>query len=206
MKLFRYGEEKHMISFLEKGELFLSSASSYKERTLSRGVSDPEEREIYQQLNPQQHNVKISVYDGKTKKFKGNLSPIGNITKGWKLSTDYYLFSLSLKYDMFLYDEFNSDTCICINKPEIFIEKMYDSLDHVFPNWAVLAKPVSYISKFHYLTENIDICFCKEDCFSYQNEFRFICLPDEKKKKLSRIKIEIGSLRNIGVLLKKVNN
>jgi len=195
--LYKYGKKQHMLSLLTKGEICLNPASRYRDTTLPIGAIDPKELEITQSIDPIKHNAKIMVYDSTGKKLKGTLEPKGVIQETTSLGSDYYIYCLSLRHDVRLFDDFAADSYVHIRNPEVFIERMYKALDYLLPDWANIAKRVFYLDETQYLFDKPDVCFCKRIKYRHQKEFRFSCLPSSKQNSLSPIFVNIGGIDDI---------
>jgi len=186
-----------MLSLLTKGEIQLNPASHYKDTTLPIGAIDPEELSITQSIDPIKHNAKITVYSSDRNNLKGEIKPIGVIKETASLTTDYYIYCLSLRHDAQLFEAFQADSYIHIRNSELFIERVYKVLDDFLPGWINIAKPVIYLNENQYLFDKPDVCFCKKIKYSYQREFRFCCLPESKQNNLTPILVNIGKIDDI---------
>lgn len=193
-RLFKFGERRHICSLAHYGQLYLSPASKYSDKSLSAGAYDPKELVLEQQLPA---GFEFEVLDPKTGQSKGKLSPthVGPLVA--ELESNYYVFCMSYRYGMDLYAEFAADTCLVITDPDRFINQAGKAIMNALPDWAVDAGTVRYSSPGSFRTlypMNQDVYYGKKDAYLHQLEVRIVCTPPKPIRHLTPTLVNIGNL------------
>jgi len=119
---------------------------------------------------------------------------ITNLTQGFSITGNFsflnsidqnrvFIFCLSKKYSIELYDEFSSDTCIVINNPRHFFARCHRAVMKlenrgIIDKKGLLHRSVDYY-KFHLAVERsvkdpLNLPFFKASNFSHQEEYRLV--------------------------------
>ena len=174
--LFKFSEFKWLEQMLKKGQMRISPASKYTDPSLNSAIQDDELKRI---INHTKHNKIIQ-----------------------ESTTDYYVYCLSCAFTPRLFSDFETDTCLIIKNPQIFIKKVLDAFREICREWDGIAKVVKYFDPLHGTYEQVDIYSFKHFRYSYQKELRFIWLPEEPVQNLDYKYIELGSLEDCCELIR----
>lgn len=175
-RLHEYAIEKrpHLIKFGKRCFLSeycfkVSLASSFSDTSLNAAQKDDELKAIY---NPRPRDFKVATLDGK--EVEGILS--AELT--FQAPRDYYVFCTTLKFDVKLFGDFESDACLFIYDSQKFSDQLYEKveskvgiLDHGY-------RPVVYtdpIMPEHKKIPSVE--FHKHIKYLYQSEFRHVFIP-----------------------------
>lgn len=199
LRLYKYGKRQHMCSLVHQGQLYLSPATKYDDKSLSPGAYDPKELILEQRLP---EGIKLEAFDRKTGKSKGELHPVHVGPAIAQLETDYYVFCMSYRYGLDLYEEFSSeeskaDTCVVIADPDRFITQAGKAIMRALPDWAVDAGTARYRSLnsfFGMYPTNQDIYYEKTVDHVHQAEIRIVCTPPKPVPRLEPMIVEMGNL------------
>jgi hypothetical protein len=195
LRLYKFGERKHLCDLIHEGVLCLTPATKYGEKGLSKGAFDPEEL-ISAQTLPD--GVSFDAYCGKTGKSKGKVEFESVGLYEAQSETNYYVFCMTYDYSIDLYKEFKADTCVVITDPDRFINQACKSIMQALPGWFVNAGTVKYRSKkaFYSLYPSYhDIFYGKgQEDYIHQHEIRIVCAPPTPRMNLEKIFVEIGNL------------
>lgn len=197
--LAKYGKRQHLRETLHKGLVRVAPASSYSDPSLNRAIKD-NELEIAVLIPPSEVKVKIPAYPGGPPVVPVEVR--GNVTRRLSSKTDYYVYCLSMVLDCRLFDDFQADACLIITRPKEFIERLESTFERAMPGWSGISWPVQYVDPFLHAGPlntpdgNLDVYLCKHFRYSYQEEYRFIWLPDQAQQFLTPMFLELGSLED----------
>lgn len=140
-RLYKYGEKIHLRQITENGIFRIFPALKYLK------IEDDEARQ-------DNEFIATTVSDGKnftalfTDKKDGSIKkikPIGNVSNNYIMTVDFYMLCLSYAYDENLYKVFkNSDSCLIINEPTEFSERMHAAFDRQYQGYVGVNARVSY--------------------------------------------------------------
>jgi hypothetical protein len=196
--LFKFGKAEHLTQLLERGEILVRQASYYNDPALNHAVHD-DELSIVLQPNP--GHIRLTVFDQVTGEKKGELYPSHNKIEK-KLETDYYVYCLSQSFKPRLFLDFDSDACLIFHNPETFVERLTLAMESALPGWTAAGVGVNYIDPLRTLLSGVDLFRAKHFKFSYQKEFRVVCLPPAQLTGLGPIKLTVPSLGESCELIK----
>lgn len=198
--LIKFGSEKHMESLLKNGELYFSTAESFKKSSnLERGDTY-EGAEFIE--NFQMEKIKIEHKTIGTREFKTHPN---KLTKFIQFNYEYLSYSLyAITPSLFE----NSENCridkrmlefgesaVLINDPGMFLKDVFSKLKEMGNN-RNFADFVKY--RDFGCNGKIDVNpFIKKIEYQHQNEFRIITENSDDKPKL----IKIGSIEDYSHLL-----
>jgi hypothetical protein len=187
-KLIKFGNQKWLKETWLTGRWRLSSASYYASDGLCAARKDSElvlEICIPNFLrNPQATN---EINDG----YPEILASVDAMKV--TCETDYYLACFARNYLPRLFDDFESDSCLVVMDEKAFRGKFECAVAKALPNALRMSSQVSYIDPL--LPKGIPNAYlAKHFRYSYQNEFRFVVLPSENRKRLDPIFLELGPL------------
>ena len=122
--------------------------------------------------------------------------------------TDYWLYCVAGALEQRLFSDFDADACVVIRK-EPFLQRLAWMSQLVLRNVDMYFEKVKYEDplgaiepKRHaHQVSTIPVFLTKLFRYSYQKEFRFVCLPKNPEEKLSPVQIKLGSIADISELL-----
>lgn len=208
--IYRFDKVANLKAAYEKGEFLIRPALEYIKREYDEARKD---NELIHSRESKPENVKITL-----QKNNQNITPIGNITFSSILPIDCYILCFSYDYDETFYEKFKgSNSCLILKDTIAFEERMRKAFTEKMPDFYGINARVSY-SKHE---SSFGILFSKSKNYLYQREYRFAWLPKNPKRRLNvmdilnndqeklkpfipePVKINIGSLSDISVLVKK---
>jgi len=194
LRLYKFGERMNIHGLAHRGNLYLSPASKYADRSYGAGVFDPHELVLEQRL-PQE--IEFEAFDGKTGESKGTLKPLSVGPMVATLQSNYYVFCMTYRYSTDLYAEFNADTCLVITDPDRFMNQACKAIMAALPGWAVDAGTARYRSPSAFYSmypTNQDVYYGKRAEYSHQREIRIVCTPPSPIRTLDPKIVCIGDL------------
>ena len=187
-KLIKYGNQGWLKETYLTGRWRISPASFYQSDDLCRARKDSE----------MELGIKIPSF-----KRHPNASDVLNEDRPDTLvavrslevtaPSDYYLSCFARTFIHRLFDDFSSDSCLIVMDEAKFIEKMFKAFAEFRPRWRGLCRRVDYIDPI-LPTSYPNIFFAKHFRYAYQDEFRFVWLPDPHVPKLAPVFLELGPL------------
>lgn len=116
---------------------------------------------------------------------------------------DYYMLCFALEYDGSLFKDFGSNSCLAINDPKLFCERVEASCRKRFPDCDFYASEVSYYPDVAFLEAfaGEPLLFRKsegdEGIFRRQNEYRLVCGIAPALSSEDNLSFEAGSMSDI---------
>ena len=205
--LVRFDKRKHMRSMFETGEIQISPASSYKDRSFNRARQD---NELAIELRMPSEGVSVLISGPGTDGFQ-EIKGLVNDLVHTKRTADYYVYCMTLTTNPQLFDDFEADACVVVQDPSAFAQRLKDGVQLKLPGWDYHSGCVKYIDSYpptprDFMKPDIDLCFTKLRSHSYQQEYRFAWMlpPDqESQDPLKPFKVNLGSLKEIADLVDK---
>lgn len=179
--LLKFGDSTWLSKSYEKGKFRVASASYYDRDEHNHARKDKEQRRFFR-LNP------------KSPHYIEGQSSVSS-------PTDYLLFCLSAAYSSRLFGDFNSDACLVIFNPHIFLNKIIRTAKQRLPDWKIEYFPVTYFDPVRVSPHEIVIPKFKPFRHAYQNEMRIVCMPPVTTARLEPVEIEMGSLSDCATLV-----
>ena len=170
-KLYRYTEAQYAHNSLYNGEFLFRSADYYNK---CEGDTARQDNELVKNhTSKSQNNFFIDLRTGQLGK------PIAGEFRYESILKNHFISCFSTKWNENLFKAFSTkdiiiDSCLIIHDVEKFISRLCFISEKMFPRWAGKAAPIVYGGD-GYVRE--DIYFYKPIEFSYQNEWRFTCVP-----------------------------
>lgn len=195
--LFKYGQLSFLKQLHREGKLRISPAGSYADPSLNSAIQDDELSFCF---TPNPAHLKLEVFDGKTGKSKGRLTP-ENFQIKYEAGSNYYVFCLSNVLAPRLFLDFEADACLLIKEPTQFVEKLIMAFEKTNTGWAGAFEPVKYLDPLNPPNNDIDVFSCKHFRYSYQKECRLIWLPHAPNQTLDYQFLELGSLEDCSELV-----
>lgn len=195
--LFKYGRLPFLEQLHREGRLRVSPAGSYTDPSLNSAIQDDELSFCFM---PNPAHFKLEVFDGKTGKSKGRLTP-ENLKIKYEASSNYYVYCLSTVLVPRLFLDFEADACLVIKEPKLFVEKLIVAFEKLNPGWVGAFEAVKYFDPLNPPNKDIDLFSCKHFRYSYQKEVRLIWLPPVPVHTLDHQFLELGSLEDCSELV-----
>jgi len=196
----KFGKYKHLEKTIASGRIRFTGASSYQDPSLNHAIRDSE---LKIEIHAHPSTVTLTVIDERSGKPKRQIEPIGNITFAQETSTDYYVYCLAQAFSPRLIGDFEADSMIVIQKPGEFLTRIMVALkNEMMHGWSFDNKNVRYVDPLRSNRNDLDVFFNKHFRYAYQREYRIICLPKERIKKLDPIFVHVNGLREIATLVR----
>ncbi len=162
--IFRYGKRQYMLEMLKEGRIRLSPAQSFGDIQNNEARCD-DETQKHSYLN--RSHTKIVLEDGR------EVKPLSDVRRSVQ-GSDYHLVCFSCVWDVELFSDFDSDTCVVVSDPATFSARLKRAGRNVFPGWEFLDCPVQYFDP-HSVGKNelFNSCMSKDFRFFHQYEYRF---------------------------------
>lgn len=189
--LFRYGERKYMQPIVEQGSVRITPASYYRiiEDDCGRADDELSKRSFW----PGEYS-KITTMDGKEIPIKGDVQRTVS-------APDFYILCMTCDWNPALFDDFKADLCVVIHDPEIFATKIEIAARIQLSDWYFHHCPVHYFDPFERSRHEVfDAGMCKNFCFAYQREYRFLWIHTGGKEAAGFKFLELGPLGDIAEL------
>jgi len=205
-KVAKYGKFVHLEKLLQ-GTFRAAVASLYKNSKLTAAQQDDERRKS-SLMSP---TTKIGI---PTRIGMHYAEPIGRITRTMEIRREYYMTAFTYCADAVepkFAAEFNADARLLIHDPATFGMRVCNAAQISRPRWIAFFAPAHYFDpeKGHpnYLPSDPPHMKytlpwrLKETCYAWQQEWRFIWLPDSNLVgELPPIEFAIGPLSDIAIL------
>lgn len=196
--LVKLGKYIHIRSMLDCGEILISPASRYADKSLTAAVRD-DELTLYANY-PVSNIRKTALGRSVTNNF--DLTKPGEITIKRTLQ-NFYTYCLTHHYDHRLLDDFHHDTILLIKQPTTFINKLVEAVESKHPSFIARVGAVDYYDP--YFVENWSReadGFLKHFRYAYQKEFR-VCwnVPEVDSHTFDPFVVNIGDMRDYAELL-----
>ncbi len=191
--LFKYGKQEHLQRSIKEGIIRLSPASKYEDSTLSSATRDTE---LEIDIQPGLEQYQMNVFDGKTLKKKDTIS-LKDAKFKQSISTDYYMYCVSEVLKARLFDEFEADSCLVIKQPDEFANRLWLSVQANLPDYKFGMGQISYFDPILPVPTTPEIFNTKHFRYTYQSEFRYVCVPNTNIKELEPTDLNVGSLEDI---------
>ena len=196
--LVKLGKQAHMRELYESGRIRIAPARSYSDPSLNHAMGDDELK--LDQFSPSAE-VTITVPDKQTGEPR-TIKPVDDVTYTTNLATNYYVYCMTHTLNYRLFDDFESDACVIVRKPEIFSSRLINAMRQRLPSWLDWNQTVQYVDPYLHRNWDLDLVFSKHFRFWYQQEYRFAWMPNKDwHNHLDPIFVELGSLENISDLV-----
>jgi hypothetical protein len=195
--LFKYGQFSILEQLHREGKLRISPAGSYADPSLNPAIQDDELSFCF---TPNPAHFKLEVFDGKTGKSKGRLTP-ENLKIKYESHSNYYVYCLSSIFAPRLFLDFEADACLVIREPKRYVEKLMMAFEGLNPGWIGASETVKYLDPLNPPNKSIDLFSCKHFRYSYQKEVRLIWLPPAPAHTLGHQFLELGNLEDCSELV-----
>ena len=218
--LVKYGKREHMEALFRKGEVYLSSATSYNESAHNQAVRDDElaielkgghmrathPMQFYDKARPAPHTT---LNEGDVFRLVFELPELATdqyATMTIQMATDYWMFCIADVLDQRLFADFQADCCLIIRRKP-FVERMLRAAAYQLPNANRHFGRVQYVDPLGAwpggarLSLSSPIYMSKLFRYAYQREFRLAFLPKMFQKRLKPRILQIGPIADIAELL-----
>lgn len=202
----KYGEFVHLEKALQ-GAWHVRPATEYKRTDLTAAQQDDELKKS--SLMSPTTTIGVPVPAGSFVR----VAPIGRVTRTTEIRRTFYMSSLTKCADdsasRFI-SEFNADARLVIHDPQAFGQRVCGAANKLRPNWTAFFAPCHYFdpdaghpdyleSDAPYMRDTLPWRL-KEHSYAWQQEWRFIWLPNEEPMELPPLELMVGSIADIAVL------
>ena len=185
--LFRYGKIKYMKLMVQHGSIRIGPASFY--------------RNIESTARADEECKKISFIPGAYTRIITNEErevPIRGDVQRTVSAPNYYMLSMSCDWDLSMFDDFSADACVVLRDPERFAERLEFMSKPQLDGWYFHHNPIQYFDPYEMQRNQcFDAAMCKDFCFAYQREYRFLWIHTGGKEAKGFKILELGPLENI---------
>ena len=192
----KFGKATHIREMLQKGTIRIAPASTFRGGDNNAARQDDE----------LSFRAYISPYDydlGLIDPFFRKTTP----QRGWHIvdhlkPTNYYLYCLTVIFDMRFFFDFEADACLLIYDQNGFEDRLVRVVADRLPNWHIKFGPAQYIDPYFLVqrlpNEEGEIFFCKGLRYAYQSEWRLVALPSSRlTEPLEPIFVDLGYLGDV---------
>lgn len=158
--------------FLSNYSLKISLAKSFDDPSLNLAQMDDEMKLAF----------KIGSTEVSIKDLGGNnIEIIGPVEIKLNLEREYYVFCCSHSFDIRMFDNFEADSCLLIYDYRKFLCDIVSKINQKIKIKDSGCDYVTYIDPAQpdIKTDEIEIEFSKHFKYQYQNEFRYVFLPED---------------------------
>jgi hypothetical protein len=190
--LFRYGKKNHLQQMLDEGVVRLGSATSYVQMENDSARQDDE---ITKTSYLPGEYARVTTMAGR------EIPIVGDITR--KTSTsNYCLLCLSSEWDPQLFTAFKAaDSGLLIKGWERLHKRLSGASEKAFPGCISSLLPVHYFDPYDMTAREPSIAALLKDFrFAYQQEWRFICVPQNDEPPQQALFLNTGPLTDIAEL------
>ena len=189
--LFRYGSKKWLQDFVQFGTIRISAAREYA--LLERDAARQDDELVKSSFMPGAY-TKITTEDGQ------DLGILGDLKESVS-GADYFVYCMSCDWDVGLFDDFNSDCCVVIKRPDEFARRLETAAKSQLDGWYFLRSPVEYFDPYERKAkQRIDNAMSKDFRFAYQREYRFLWASFKGLIATGFISLDLGPLDDIAEL------
>ena len=193
--LVKYGKREHMERLVDRGEIRLAGAISYRDPSLNSAVRD-DELEVSARLR----GVDLRVWAGRERRVllaRGS----GDVEVTVASKTDFYAYCLSTALVSRMFLDFEADACVLIRDREEFVRRFRAALGSRLGEWRLSQGDVVYVDPWNPRDVPQEPYFAKHFKYGYQREHRLVALPPRAMERLDPVPLDLGNLRGICELL-----
>ncbi|MDL0430216.1 hypothetical protein QPM17_03715 [Marinobacter sp. TBZ242] len=191
-RLYKFGKKEHLEPMLKRGRIRIAPASYYSDPSLNPAIKDEE----------LSFSIKIRPRDVKAEDMNGEEIPtFGNVEVSFESKTNYYVSCFAANYTYREFDDFEADSCIVINEPREFTKRLLSRVRRIKPDFRGFASHVDYIDPLNHFSGEINVFLAKHFRYAYQNEYRFLWVPDKPLMELDPFFVEIGDMSQYAEIL-----
>ena len=193
----KYGNPEHMTALFEHGAMRVQCASYYSAPDHNGAIRDDELSLPISLALTREHILRLVVNPQDV--------PEGPIDQRMDLSyrsdRDYWLYCVTRCVEPRLFVDFNATACVIMKDTEAFARRLRSQTVSQFPNATYYDGNAVYIDPLLPSSAKIFIPLSKHFRYAYQEEFRFVRLPNERVEKLTHVDLKVGSLADIAELV-----
>ena len=188
--LFRYGDRQWMHEMFEQGSIRIAPASFYRSLEEDCGRTDNELEKS--SFKPGEY-TKITTEDGREIPIKGDFQRTIS-------APDFFVLSMACDWDSALFKEFGN-SCVVIRDTEEFAQRLESAAKYHLDGWLFYHNPVHYYDPYEMSRyEYFDASMCKDFCFAYQREYRFLWINTAGQEAVGFKFLDVGPLVGIAEL------
>jgi hypothetical protein len=196
----KYGEERWMREFHERGAVKITPASCYSAHTLDPARRD-DEMSLTCFVGP--HDYDLGMVHESILRIRAD--------RCWleiehAKPADHYLYCFSVNYRIRLFADFHANACVVIHDQDEFIRRLIPAVRKALPGWHVELGKAKYIDPYCVLqllpNSGAEMFFFKHIRFMYQHEWRLVALPPPNcDGPEGPLYLKLGDLRDISQLI-----
>lgn len=194
--LVKYGKSAHVADMRDHGLLKITPASEYSRPEYNDAIRDSELQFTYHLYNPTASL--LALHGGLPVTGSGDSIHLGTALLERTINEDYFLFCLSASYDPRLFDDFEADACLIIDKPKEFRDRLLAAAAEQLNSHGHAFGMVEYVDPFSEPSSKHRNAFQKHHRYSYQDEVRAVWLvTPPMETSLNSQLLRLGSLEDI---------
>lgn len=190
--LVKYEQRRFLERALAHGEIRVSPASSFADKS----------------LNPAMHDEELSAlvdvggfglaraYGLRIASQRRDRIPVRK-----RVSSNYYVYCTSAVLNGRLLKDFDRDACMIIHDPDAFASRLDAAMREAAPGSAFSVAELQYYDPLQVNPSEIDVLTWKHFRFAYQHETRFAWVPQTPARILSALDLRLGYLGDIAELV-----
>lgn len=198
--IFKFGTQARLQDLLENGRLRVAPASLYNDVSLGHAIQDDE---LSYDLASPTFEADIKSLDPFKVRLSETFGPLQATRLRATSTTNYYVWCMTCRLDVRLFDDFGADAVLIIREPGIFAEKFLMAIREQLSGWIFAPCAVNYFDPFHPTTDAKSVFRSKHFKYMYQRELRFVFLPPSPILVLEPIFLELGPLSSIASLVNR---
>jgi hypothetical protein len=115
--------------------------------------------------------------------------------------TDYWLYCVTNSVEPRLFVDFNADSCVIIKDRQRFTTMLREASQSRLADAVMRDETAVYVDPLLPSSANIIVPFMKHFRYTYQDEYRFIWLPNAPTQTVAHVDLQIGSLQEFSDLI-----
>lgn len=194
-----YGHREHAEAFVERGMLSFGPSNFYENEALTAAQRDREHRRSARLAGPG-----LRVQTGPDPTRLQDVPDVRSVELDVRLPL-YFIRSFTTRADTSFFTEFGG-TCVKITDGVSLLRRASQAIERAqLPlSWRLVADVVHYQARSDPLPTDVDsLFFVKDATYAYQDELRFVLVPEFNYMPASptaRVELILGSLSDICVL------
>lgn len=114
-----------------------------------------------------------------------------------RFGTDYWVYCLSRTLEPRLFVDFEANSCVVLRDSNEFRRRLTLAMHKCLPDAVHSRDDANYIDPLLTSTLRVFVPLAKHFRYTYQNEYRFVWVPQLKTPRVSPIDLTLGSLKDI---------
>lgn len=193
----KYGKKEHLRSMFLDGEIRISPASYYSDKTLLMAMVDSETRREF-------HVPALKEYlAGRSYVYSQGLKKeiIDGFVKMFVECPNYMLWCACLDIDRRMPTDFNADAALVVRDCGKFVARITSAVQATWPTAGISTDKIEYYDPCSFVAISKNPAFIKHFEYAYQREWRFCVFLKDGEIPSDPVAIKIGSLEDISELV-----